>query len=386
MKLNIVFFILIVLLGITVSVAIAQQNGDVPKTDKEVEKLKIQLQTVENEKMEAETKLAEANTKLINAEFGKFERELRDSNNKWLWGWTGFFVGIVAIIGIALWFSVKSLIVDRVEKSLNGFKDAVKKVEELRDQLRYLLRENAVAVLGDFSAGILVELDKHTKEVKALSKEVLMDVFNDKTRDLSYRWLAAEIFVAREYTDLVAPVLNFLKDIIKSNDFDRIYIFPYDPQYHIRSLVYPIGKIHTQDTYKNLRNFIIFLQNENPKNKDSWIAWTAHSFASVSVALNKTDSTVILIESIPDWDFSTQVPIQEKEALTDLIYNFNSLHVPNGIKAILTNSLTDNMPDVEEKCLELLQEHDPKFVREWKEEKKETNEENEENNESEPTT
>ena len=91
------------------------------KSDPEIEALKkrisvleSKLQTVENvEKMELAAKLAEAQAKLANAEFGKFERELRDSNDGWLMKWNAFFLGVLAVIGVALWFSVKSLIADR---------------------------------------------------------------------------------------------------------------------------------------------------------------------------------------------------------------------------------------------------------------------------------
>ena len=56
----------------------------------------------DDEKMKLATQLADANTKLINAEFGKFERELQKSNNRWIWGWSAFSVGIIAVIGVAL--------------------------------------------------------------------------------------------------------------------------------------------------------------------------------------------------------------------------------------------------------------------------------------------
>ena len=130
MKINIVYLLLIALLGITVSASIAQQNQNVTKTDTEVEalqkrvsELESKLQTVENvEKMELATKL-------VNSEFGKFERELRNSNDKWLWGWTAFFAAIVVIvvtvIGVAFWVVVKSMIADRVEERLKGFQEAV---------------------------------------------------------------------------------------------------------------------------------------------------------------------------------------------------------------------------------------------------------------------
>ena len=81
-----------VLLGMMLSLLPAQQNQSTQRSNPEFEALKKriselekQLQIVENvEKLELQAKLVEANTKLANAEFGKFERELRDSNNEWL--------------------------------------------------------------------------------------------------------------------------------------------------------------------------------------------------------------------------------------------------------------------------------------------------------------
>ena len=389
MKKNIACILLIALLGITVSASIAQQNQNVPKTDTEVEKLKIQLQTVENEKIGLETKLAEAKAKLLDTEIENYKRGLKDENDEWLREWTTWFIVIIGLVGVVFWYWLRSradqLIVTEVEKSLNDFQDSIKQVTILQDQMRYLLKEHAQSLLGDFSAGILTELDKHTEQVKALSKEVLLDIFNDKTRDIEFKWLAAEVLVARKYLDFVAPLLNFLKDIVNSNDFDSIYIFPYDPRYHISSLLLPIGKIHTQEAYKCLRSFIKHLQTENPKNKDSWIAWTAHSLASVSVALNKKESTSFLIGSIPDWDFTTGIVTQEHETLTEMINYFNLLNAPKGIKGILTNGLTDNLPEVEKRCLELLSEEYSEFVNEWKAQKEDTNTEREETDESKPT-
>ena len=65
---------------------------------------------------------------------------------------------------------------------------------------------------------------------------------------------------------------------------------------------------------------------------------------------------------------------------------FDLFNEPDGIKEILTNGLTDRMPDVETRCLQLLEKHDPEFVREWKEKKETTNTESEETDESKPTT
>ena len=77
---------------------------------------------------------------------------------------------------------------------------------------------------------------------------------------------------------------------------------------------------------------------------------------------------------------------EDSHNLENLVNYFDKFHEHEGIKEILTNGLTDGMPDVEKQCLELLQEHDPDFVREWKDKKETTNTESEELHESKPTT
>ena len=126
-------------------------------------------------------KIGKLAAKLINSEFGKFERELRNSNDKWLWGWTAFFAAIVVIvvtvIGVALWLVVKSLIADRVEERLNGFQEAVGKVNILEGQLGVLKKEHAVSVLDNFDPDYPVELEWHNEAIKALSEEILLEIF-----------------------------------------------------------------------------------------------------------------------------------------------------------------------------------------------------------------
>ena len=159
MKINIVYLLLIALLGITVSASIAQQNQNVPKTDTEVEAVKKRvselegkLQTVENvEKMELAAKLAEANAKLINTDIDKVKGELRESNNDWLRAWNNWFLGIVSVIAViiggALWLVLKTLIEKGIEKKLNGFQEAVKQVDILKDQLRVLRKEQTASII-----------------------------------------------------------------------------------------------------------------------------------------------------------------------------------------------------------------------------------------------
>ena len=144
----------------------AQQNQSTQKPNPEIEMLKKRiltlenkLQTVENvEKIELAAKLAEAQAKLRNAEFGKFKNELTESNNEWLKSWSLWFLTIIGIfaailIGISyvFWFWLRSradqLITDRVEKNLNGFKEAVAQVNTLKNELRTLRKEQAASML-----------------------------------------------------------------------------------------------------------------------------------------------------------------------------------------------------------------------------------------------
>ena len=111
MKAFIAFLLLIALFGIIFPLSFAQQNQNTRKPNPELEVLKkriseleSKLQTVENvEKMELAAKLADANAKLANAEFGRFERELRDSNNEWLRNWSLLLLAILSVFGAALW-------------------------------------------------------------------------------------------------------------------------------------------------------------------------------------------------------------------------------------------------------------------------------------------
>ena len=158
MKIKIVYLLLIALLGIIVSASIAQQNQNVPKTDTEVEKLKIQLQTVENEKMEIETKLAEAkakhaeaNARLIGTKFGKLKLELKDYNQQWLRNWIFIILGILSVVGFALWkrltTKMDGLIENEVNKRLTDFEGAIEKVKILEPQVRILNKEHAGSVI-----------------------------------------------------------------------------------------------------------------------------------------------------------------------------------------------------------------------------------------------
>ena len=111
--------------------------------------------------------------------------------------------------------------------------------------------------------------------------------------------------------------------------------------------------------------FLNRLLTEDPRYKDLFLTWTVFSLAHVSDGLNKGDSVSVLRVTLTD----LKVLHYQDNALRTLAEYFDKFNEPEGIKEILTNGLTDRMPEVETRCLELLQKHDPEFVEEWKEQK-----------------
>ena len=387
------------IIGITFSFAQQSQNTQKPNPEIEVLKKRIselesKLQTVENiEKMElaaklldTEAKLADSNAKLANAEFGKFERDLRDSNDGWLMKWNGFFIGVLAVIGVALWFSVKSLIADRVGKSLNGFKaslaqvdtlknelkEAMSQVDMLADQVRILKKEQAISVLSGLVNLYDPKEQNDYEETSPIQSETLLDVFVDKTRNLGLRYKAGEVLSAREIPQFVSPLLEFLNSVINS-EFDWKDILHTESR--LLDFVKFLGYIHTQEVYKGLTGFLDrLLSTEDVELKELLLTQTVFSLARVSGELNEQYPLSTLITVIPD----LKIPQDTPELLSDLVEYFNTFNKPEGIKEILTHHAADRMPEVETRCLELLQKYDPDFVKEWQAQKATANTENEE--------
>ena len=294
MKKFITYLSLTILFIIGITFSFAQQNQNTQKSDPEVEVLKkriseleSKLQTVESvEKMELAAKLADANAKLLNAEIDRFKRELKDANDEWLRTWSLWFVGItgflVLIVGGAFWFWVRSLIADRVEKSLNGFKEAVDQVNVLKnelkeavgqvnilqDQIRILEKEHAASVLEGSvhlpdSRGQL-----YSETIKALPDGGLLDLIADKTRGLDFRYKAAEVLAVRKNPKLVQPVLELLNSVVDSNiEWDKNI----ESEHLLRRLINFLGQLHTEESYAGLTKFINRLLTEDSKYKDLFL-------------------------------------------------------------------------------------------------------------------
>ena len=389
MKINIVYLLLIALLGITVSASIAQQNQNVPKTDTEVEAVKKRvselegkLQTVENvEKMELAAKLAEANAKLINTDIDKVKGELRESNNDWLRAWNNWFLGIVSVIAViiggALWLVLKTLIEKGIEKKLNGFQEAVKQVDILKDQLRVLRKEQAASMMeATFQPELGSELGypkenkaRREEALKEISEEALLDVFSDEKYLLAVRHKAAEV-LAQKSPPLVAPLLQLLNIAIDpdSNTTAEIGRRP------LRNSVSLLGKIETRETYEALTKFLSRLLTENPKHKDLFLTDTAFYLFWIGLKLNIDDSVSVLRLAIPH----LQVGQSDLKTLQNFAKYFDIFNNPEGIKEIFNVHAKGKIPELEEKCLELLEKYDPDFVKEQREEKATANPKSEE--------
>ncbi len=379
MRKFIVCLLLGTLLGVIPSLLPAQQNENPQKSDtefevleKRVSELEKQLQTVENvEKMELQAKLADANAKLFNAEFGKFERGLKDSSDEWLRGWSSWFLGVIGVfvaifigVGAVFWSWLKSrtnqLIADTVEKNLNDFKEAVSEQDVIKNQLRGLEEAYGASILLENVNYFLGEEHLHPEQIKALREETLLQLFSDERYYPELRYKAAEVLAARKSPRLVSPLLELLNSVVDlDSDID------FETESHLHSYVNFLSHIHTPETYQGLRKLLNRLLTEDPKCKDLFLTEIVYSLAWVSIKLNIGDSVSILKMAIP----YLQIRQQEQQAIKNLARYFDIFNESAGIKEILINHVTSEssgMEEVEEKCLELLQKHDPAFVNEWR--------------------
>ena len=383
MKAFMVYLILGSLLGIIPPSLSAQQNQSPQHSAQELEALKNrvselekQFGTVENvEKMELQSKLAEANAKLTdanaklaNVQFDRFKQDLRVDNDDRMRAWSYWFFGILGVIvlisGAAIWFSLKSLISDRVEKNLNGFKEGLEEVDTLKneigvlkDQQRVLEREHTTATLEDFIYDRLWRQQNHPEQIKGLREESLLEVFGDKGRIQAIRYKAAEILAARKSPRLVSPVLEHLNSIVDSDaDLD------FETENILLSLTNYLGDIHTKETYEGLIKFLNRLLTENPKHKELFITATAFSLAMVSIKLNLGNSVSMLKLAIPQLN----VGHNNQQALKNLARQFDIFNEPEGIKEMLTTHGQSLPSEVVDTCLDLLQKHNPEFVENWR--------------------
>ena len=165
----------------------------------------------------------------------------------------------------------------------------------------------------------------------------------------------AEDSAGRKSERLVSPALEFLNSVVDLTlDSEKnLYTTSY-----LLLIVNFIGRTHTDEAYQGLTTFLNRLLTGNPGLKHLLLMETVLALAEVSVALDMTDSVPILTSAVPH----LQNP---DDNLSILVEHFDRLNSAEGIKEILAHPATSKMPEVEDRCLALLQKHDPEFVEEW---------------------
>ena len=211
----------------------------------------------------------------------------------------------------------------------------------------------------------------HNEAIKALSDEILLEVFSDKTRDLGIRWKAADVLVARNSTQLISPVITSLNNIADSDLEKRTF----GERFRLPSEFWgKLNGINNKETYQELKNFLNLLITDNPKSKDIFLTWTVILLVQVSSELDRSDSVSMITETIPDLDNYSF----EGNDLKSLVEYFNKFQEHEGIKEIYNAHVKGKLPELEEKCLDLLEEKFSDFVKEQREEKASTDNESEE--------
>ena len=251
-----------------------------------------------------------------------------------------------------------------VEKNLNGFKEAVDAQDVIKDQLGILEKQYTASMLEDVIGHSLEDEHYHPEQIKPLRKETLLQILDDETYRLALRYKAAEVLAAKKYPRLVAPLLEILNSIVDSDS--AIYFGTNQPEDGVKFLAY----IHTPEAYQGLKRFLSRLLTENLKRKDWFLRETVFSLANLSVKLNMVDSISTLKRAIPHLKDLEPADLDE---LGTLARHFDILNDPAGIKDILDHHVTGEIPGLEsahkrleDTCLELLQKHDPEFVKEWR--------------------
>ena len=156
-----------------------------------------------------------------------------------------------------------------------------------------------------------------------------------------------------------------------------------DTVWHLRDLVPLFKDIHNDKTYRGLSKLLgrVVKLKEDTDLKKAYLNWILFSLAYVGDALNTESAISRMREALPN----LLIKNEDSHNLENLVNYFDKFDEHEGIKDILTNGLTEGMPDVETRCLELLPEQYSDFVKDWKDKKEDTNTESKETDESEPT-
>ncbi len=235
--------------------------------------------------------------------------------------------------------------------------------------LRSLEKKYVAAVLENFTTADFYLEQFFPRKTEALPEQALLDVFTDGASTLKLKYRAAHSLINKEPTRLVPAILEFVNDIVDS-DFDIKE--GNETGEGITEFQYLLGYLNTPEAYEGVKKFLHRLLTEDLKHKDIFIDGTIISLTDMSVVLKRRDAIPLIKLAM----FHFVYP--PNEGLISIAESFWAMNEPSLLKHILTEHVTNEMPDVEEVCLEFLEEFNPEFVKECGTEKETANIKNKE--------
>ena len=227
----------------------------------------------------------------------------------------------------------------------------------MKDRIRLLEKERAASVLENFTDLARLYQYNYPEEIKALSEEALLDLFTDETSRLRLKYKAAEVLMSKNSVRFARFFFQFLNSVV---DLDLNIVRNLEMWHYLLDVSNMLRCFTIPEAYHDMKKFLNRLITEDVKHKYLFLMEAVCAVAEMSLELNVRDAIPMLKWAI----FHLKPPIDDD--LQIIAMYFYRLNEPEGIKDILTKHLTSEMPDVETRCLELLQKHDPEFVKDWK--------------------
>ena len=230
--------------------------------------------------------------------------------------------------------------------------------------LRSLEKEYVALVLETLTTSEFFLEQFFPKKIKALPEQALLDVFTDRTNPMKLKYRAACSLIDRGSTRFVPLLLEFVNEMV---DADLDIKENSGTGEGITEFQYLLGRLKTSEAYEGTKKFLHRLLTEDLKHKDIFIDGAIIALTNISLRLNRRDA--IPLVKLAMFDFVPPI----NEGLISVAENFWAMNEPSLLKHILMQHVTSEMPDVEEICLEFLEDFDPEFVKVWQARKGNTN-------------
>ena len=236
------------------------------------------------------------------------------------------------------------------------------------DPFRSLRKKWVASVLENFTRGEFYLEQFFPIKSEPLPEQALLDVFCDGMSTLKLKYRAASILTSKRSARFVPVILEFVNSIV---DADLYIEEDSETAEYITEFQYLIGRLTTPEAYEGVKKFLNRLLTEDLKHHDIFIDGAIIALTNISHRLNRKDDIAFIKSALFHFIYPPN------EGLISVTENFGAMKEPSLLKYILTEHVTNEMPDVEEVCLELLEEFDPEFVKEWQIQKETANTQNE---------